>query len=702
MLEFPAASVGVQAAIALLKESVSGARPLPQIRIGLHLGEVMVEENGDLLGHGVNVAARLQALAEPGSAMVSEAVRSQVRTTVGLPFTAQGRVQLDKMSEKIAVYALNPDPRAWMSKISRRRVARGLLITGVIVAPLAAFATWRLWSPQTNADGAPALAALPFATLTDQVNDIAFAAGLHEDLLTRLSRISALRVIARTSVLGYAGTTKRASEIARELGVDAVLEGSVQRSGDRVRIAVQLIDPDTDSQTWGETYDRALTADNLFEIQREITEAIADALNTVLTAREMTAAFTGGTHRLEAYEAYARGRLLLARMDYTQAEQMRELIAAFDLAIAFDPNFASAYAQKAYALSCFYWFGQFRQGFDPALRDAARVALDRADALAPDAADTQVAHAAYSYWGFLDYQQALRHLSRALQLAPNDADILLLRAFVNRRMGQFDKSSAAFERAILLDPQNAQTMGEFADLLGAKGEFAHADALIDRARTIDPGSPNLRNLASWLQFRRGDAGGAWAEYRELRSVLPYNRLFFAICTREEVNINFALHDWPTELRRPASFPDLYEIARARALLALAQPNEAHRILLRVKARLDASARPYPDGWYYVVSPCVVAGLLGDLVGVQAAERDFLTTAPRDEFAKYEIYASLADSFLHAGDHDRAIYYLEEAAKIFGPSYYLRAAIDPSFDALRDHRGYRALERRYQTWAARQH
>ena len=576
MLEFPAASVGVQAAIALLKESVSGARPLPQIRIGLHLGEVMVEENGDLLGHGVNVAARLQALAEPGSAMVSEAVRSQVRTTVGLPFTAQGRVQLDKMSEKIAVYALNPDPRAWMSKISRRRVARGLLITGVIVAPLAAFATWRLWSPQTNADGAPALAALPFATLTDQVNDIAFAAGLHEDLLTRLSRISALRVIARTSVLGYAGTTKRASEIARELGVDAVLEGSVQRSGDRVRIAVQLIDPDTDSQTWGETYDRALTADNLFEIQREITEAIADALNTVLTARELKAAFEGGTRNLEAYEHYSRGRLFLRSADSSRLERFHEAITAFDQAITLDPDFATPYALKSLALTNLFWESQ---RLDTKHRDAAKIALDRAAALAPNAAETQFGLAAYFYYGFLNYPQALEHITRALKAAPNSAVAWETKGYIARRDGRFAESVDAFDHAILLDPQNPIPMTELAFLLGRMGEYARAEVLVARGRDIDPTSLFIRSQAASILFGQGNAAGAWKEYKDVRTFVPFTRLFYAIATRDPANVKFALEDWPADARRPASFPEVYEVSRASALLALGKADEARRILL---------------------------------------------------------------------------------------------------------------------------
>lgn len=189
---------------------------------------------------------------------------------------------------------------------------RTMVLGGLGAAGLAAvgIALWQFAGSKVDPATTPAMAVLPFTNLTGKPDDVAFAAGLHDDLLTRLGKITAMRVIARDSVMGYANTTKKVSEIAGELGVGAVLEGSVQRSGERVRIGVQLIDAATDTQKWSETYDRTLTADNLFDIQRNITEAIASALNTVLSGRELTAAFAGGTRNLQAYELYARGRLL--------------------------------------------------------------------------------------------------------------------------------------------------------------------------------------------------------------------------------------------------------------------------------------------------------------------------------------------------------------------------------------------------------
>ncbi len=703
MLEFPSATAGVRAAIALLRESAAEERALPKIRIGLHLGEVMVEDNGDLLGHGVNVAARLQVLAEPGSAIASEAVRAQVHTGEDLPFVPAGRVQLDKMSEKIAVFRLGLGRPRLLNKISRRRLTRVVLLGGIVAVPALGFTAWRLFGPHPNANAPPTVAVLPFTALGGRTDDAAFAAGLHDDLLTRLGSITALRVIARNSVMTYAGADKSASEIARELGASAVLAGSVQRSGNRVRVAVQLVDGASNVQKWSDTYDRTLTADNLFDIQRDMTDAIAHALGTVLTAREMAEAFIGGTHNLDAYEAYAHGRLLMRDADTSRDDAFVAPIAAFDQAIAHDPNFASAYSMKAYALSRSFVSFEPQQTTDKPLRDAARLALDRAHSLAPDAAATHFAYAAYFYWGYLNYTQALHHLDLALAAAPNDAEFWELKALIARRAGRFAESIAAFDRTNLLDPLNLEAFLVNAILLGVTGSFARAEALVARARAIG-GAPVFVTLAAAvIRSFQGDAGGAWALIKNDRSQGNQDtRLDFAICTRSPANIEFALRDWPAEFRRPASFPEFYDVDRAVALRALGRAEEARRLLLQVKAQLEASANPYPDRWYGPISPEIVPGLLGDLAGVRAAERDFIANSPNDALYRLRRNYQFAVSFANAGDLNRAIYYLQINAAILGPSFYLRLPIDPQLDVLHQHPGYLALKQSFEAWRASQH
>ena len=251
------------------------------------------------------------------------------------------------------------------------------------------------------------IAVLPFENRSPDPNNAFFADGMHDDLLTHLSKIRDMHVISRTSVMGYANTERKIPEIARELGVATVMEGAVQRAGNRVRINVQLIDAKTDAHLWAEIYDRELTADNIFDIQSEITVAIAAALNLVLSSGDEQQLEARPTQNLEAYDAYMEGRW---RSDiyFGGLENIRKALASFELAISLDPEFAEAYAGKAYTQLAAYWYAT---GHEPWLENALE-SLQHAEALAPDSVEVLTARGYYHYWGFLDYDNADAAFSR--------------------------------------------------------------------------------------------------------------------------------------------------------------------------------------------------------------------------------------------------------------------------------------------------
>ena len=222
---------------------------------------------------------------------------------------------------------------------------------------------------QVNND--KSIAVLPLVNRSVNEEDTLFAEGLHDELLTQLSRISALKVISRTSVMGYAGTTKRIPEIGRELGVATLLEGGVQRSGNRVRINVQLIDAASDEHLWAEVYDRELTADNLFDIQSNITRAIADALQAVLTGEEEQKLEQNPTENVDAYAFYLRGKAA-SRGYGRQPVDIDESIAYFQSAIDLDPQFAAAYAVLAIDWTERFWTSD-RQGTELQDRKSTRL-----------------------------------------------------------------------------------------------------------------------------------------------------------------------------------------------------------------------------------------------------------------------------------------------------------------------------------------
>ena len=254
------------------------------------------------------------------------------------------------------------------------------------------------------------IAVLPFFNRSPNPDDAFFADGVHDDLLTHLSKIADMHVISRTSVMGYAGTDRRLPDIGRELGVATVMEGAVQRAGNRVRINVQLIDVETDTHIWAEIYDRELTADNVFDIQSEITKAIAAALNTVLSDSDEAELAKRPTQNLEAYDAFLAGKLEY-NLYFSGAVPLLRSIKRFNEAIALDPEFGEAYALRAYSEISLHWYTAEAGDWLAAADESLRVA----EMLAPDAVETHMSRGYYHYWGQLDYPAADAEFDLALE-----------------------------------------------------------------------------------------------------------------------------------------------------------------------------------------------------------------------------------------------------------------------------------------------
>ena len=543
------------------------------------------------------------------------------------------------------------------------------------------------------------VAVLPFDNRSENASDAYFADGVQDGLLTRLSKISALDVISRTSVMGYRGTDKKIPDIAKELGVAVILEGAVQRAGKRVRITVQLIDGATDKHLWAQDYDRELTTDNLFEIQAEITRIIANALEAVLTgADEKVLEDAPITQSLAAYDAYIRARLLAAEGE--SLEDLNTAIKSFDAAIEIDPGFAAAYAGKANAQLDIYW--SFTHNHD--LVSQAEQALQRARILAPNAPETLVAEGYYQYYGLQNYTRANAIFERALFLAPGNAEAWAGKGFVARRMGQFDAAIAALERALRLDPKNLYASYALAETNALLGRVDEGHRMMDLAIAINPRSLWVVTISANNWSREGKTEQAWQA-----SIMPIDqfdpayfigRTWHAVNTRKAARINDALDNWPEAYRQPASFPELFTLAKARALIVLGRNNEAQKLLGEARVRLVTMADPYPSGWAAnaLYFPVELPGLMGDLAGVQAAVSDFEASAAPDALAENEYFQAIARAYANAGDAASAFDYMEKLARRFGPSAYLQFTILPAFDSLRDQPRYQALKTSYEIWA----
>jgi TolB-like protein len=298
--------------------------------------------------------------------------------------------------------------------------------------------------------GPPSIAVIPFENISQDDENEPFTVGIHDDLLTQLSKIRSLTIISRTSVLRYKGSNKPIPEIARELGVTSVVEGGVQRVGDHVRINVQLIDADSDRHLWAETYDRKLSAANIFAIQSEIAASIANALEATLTQDDKYRLSSAPTDNLEALNAYFNGKLLA---DQRESAAIEAAIQQFERAIALDPNFALAHAGLGYA---WLLLPEYSATTDPGLsRDSSKAAIARALELDPELPSGL----AFMGWSKMvheyDWASAERLLRRALELQGNNSDALHWLSHVLSWQGHHAEGIAVARQAVEVDPYSS-------------------------------------------------------------------------------------------------------------------------------------------------------------------------------------------------------------------------------------------------------
>jgi TolB-like protein/Tfp pilus assembly protein PilF len=343
------------------------------------------------------------------------------------------------------------------------------------------------------------IAVLPFENRSDEKQNEYFTDGVQDEILTDLAKIAELKVISRTSVMQYkSGVARNLRQIAQELGVANVLEGSVQRSGDRVRVSAQLVDARKDVHLWAEHYDRPL--DDVFAIQSEIAKAIADQLQAKLSPAEKKAIERPPTSDLTAFDLYTRAKNIILRFGSSAANERTNHLQAIDLlnqAVAQDPSFFDAYCQLAWVHDGLYFLGYDHTSARLALAEAAIQAAFR---LRPDAGEAHLAEAHNLYQGYLDYDGALTELDVARQTLPNDPRVFLWKGLIERRQGRWEESTQDLERAIELDPRNFFTLGNTALSYEALRRYTQEKSLYDRVLAFEPNDPVRKVQQALVEF----------------------------------------------------------------------------------------------------------------------------------------------------------------------------------------------------------
>jgi adenylate cyclase len=506
LAEFASIVDAVRCAVEIQQELKRRNADLPasrrmEFRIGLNLGDVVVEGE-KIYGDGVNIAARLEGLADGGGICISGIVYDQVENKLNflnLGYEYLGEQTVKNIAKPVPVYRIHLEPRATTPTVGAAPRDRPQVSSPPPAAGVSKPFSFRLWprdrprvsspppgQPQGVASptsglplpNKPSIAVLPFANLSGDPEQEYFSDGITEDLITDLSKLSGLFVISRNSAFLYKGRVVTPEQVSQELGVRHMLEGSVRKAGNRVRISAQLIDTTTGYHLWAERYDRELQ--DIFAVQDEVTHKIVAALQVKLTEGEQKRPRRPPTHDLDAYEYFLRGLEYYWRRTREANAQARQM---FERALELDPNFAAAYAWLGRACMI-EWTFQWSQ--DPQIAEQAFALAQRAAVLDDS---LPVAHQTLAYVFLLrkQFEQAIAEAERAVTLDPNDADACVTLGEVLSCAGRSQEAVGLVEKALRLDPHYpASYLFALGQAYYLTGRHEEAIAVLKRLLTRNP------------------------------------------------------------------------------------------------------------------------------------------------------------------------------------------------------------------------
>jgi len=459
-------AVAIQRAMAAREEDVPEDRRI-QYRIGINLGDIVIDGD-DIFGDGVNIASRLEGLADPGGVFISGATYEQLKTKVDVGYADLGTQQVKNIETPVRVYRVLLEPEAsgqitggW-SRSPRRRQLGAIAVAAAVIVVAVTTVWWQPWVERVEPARAermafplpdkPSIAVLPFQNMSSDSEQVYFADGIAEDIITDLSKLSGLFVIARNSSFQYRGDSVDVKTVGRELGVKYVLEGSVRRAGDRVRINAQLIDAQSGGHLWAERYDGSLN--DVFALQDRINREIVKALALQLSVSEEQQLTTRDTDNPKAYDSFLKGWTLYAQRT---PKSYAAAIPHFERAVALDKSYGRAYA----ALASIYWEGGVKRRW-------------------------------YETLGVF-YGEARTHALKYLELAVINPTPLMHRVSSLIHVGKigapgFDQAFSEARKAVALDPNDPESHIAMAHILTMSGRPAEALAFVETAMRLNPRS----------------------------------------------------------------------------------------------------------------------------------------------------------------------------------------------------------------------
>ena len=699
--------------------------PELRVRMGVHSGPVSgvidVNERANVAGAGINMARRVMECGDAGHILLSQHIAEDLEHygRWGPHLHDLGECEV-KHGARVHVFNLytdklgNPELPEKFGQVAssgsaiRSATLRWALIigAGVLLVAVSLFMFDRSRAIRLKSAGAQAerdalslpapqksIAVLPFENRSEDKANAYFAEGIQDEILTRISKIADLKVISRTSTQHYKSAPENLSEIAKQLGVAHILEGSVQKSGDAVRVNVQLIKAANDSHLWADSFDRKLT--DIFSVESEVAKAIADQLRAKLTGQEERVIATKPTNNIEAYDAYLRGLAYTLKSANTPANTLGAQKYLKE-AVRLDPKFALSWALLSYVDA----LGYLTAALQPtaALREEARQAAETALTLQPNLGEALMAKGYYHYACLKDYDTAVRYFEQARQLLPNSSRIPESLAYVMRRRGQWDRSESYFNEAERLDPRNVTPLTQHAISYNALRRFPEALRKLDQVLNITPDDLDTLATKAAIAQAEGDLPRASALLAPLHPAADdplalETQVYQAILERRPAQIILQLKEilakpdpalgfWNGELHFWLGWAQ--EVAGDRAA--------AQETWRQARSELESFLKEQPENYSLIGDLALTNMGLGDKAVALALSERAMAALPIEKDAingpiPIEILARVA---ARMGEPDRAIAALQKL--LSGPGNGALAAtpltpallrLDPMFDPLRN-------------------
>jgi serine/threonine protein kinase/tetratricopeptide (TPR) repeat protein len=537
------------------------------------------------------------------------------------------------------------------------------------------------------------IAVLPFESLSDNKSDTYFADGVQDEILSNLAKVSQLRVISRTSVMTFRPNGNRdLRSIAAVLNVAHVLEGTVRRDGNRVRITTELVDAQTDQALWSDSYDRDLT--DIFAIQSEIAQTVVSKLSARLSSEEKQGMHVKPTANLEAYEIYLQAKDLIRgpslRIDSLEnGEHFLNAIALLERATRMDPTFALAYCQIAKADD---WLYSWNLDATPKRRMHGDAAVNEALRLDPNIPETQLAAAFHLYRCYRDYQKAKLHIAIAGRTSPNSADALVLTGFIDREQGHWEESTKALERACDLDPRNPEPLFQLAQNYLCLARYREMEQSCDRLIALEPENPDFKFLKASIPLSERADLRAW---RSAVETLPSSmknieetfssRIFVLIYSREWTKAKELVRSTSNEELPFAGGPMVPRLCLAIAIAKYqGEHPETNPEFAATRDQLFRKVEAHPEDPYILSALGQMDAYLGRKQNaIQEAQHavDMLPVS-KNAYDGPEILKNLAIVYALTNEPDLAFQALDIAVKTPGPLSYGELKLDPDFDPLR--------------------